>query len=127
MPECSQQRRRDTQQQPYGVSASLCNNFSDYSVDRVLDRHRTFRRGQYFIERHRGERCGIVGHPAGNNELPAVQETAAAVNHVWAVAFALAFVWLDEWLRQAANIFGRVVMLEQGKAPMQYFRIGPTP
>ena len=39
--------------------------------------------------------------------MPAAQETAAGVNEVGDVAFALVFVGLDEWLTQAANDFGR--------------------
>jgi hypothetical protein len=72
-----------------------------------------FHRGQNFVERHRGERCGVVGYPVGNNELPTVQQTAAGINHVWDIAFALVFVWRDERLRQAADDFGRVVTVQQ--------------
>jgi len=43
--------------------------------------------------------------------MPAAQETAAVVNEVEQVAFALVFVGLDEWLTQAANDFGRAVTI----------------
>jgi hypothetical protein len=62
-------------------------------------------------EGRRGERCGVLGHPVRNNQMPAAQETAAVVNEVGDVAFALVLVGLDERLTQAANDFGRVVTL----------------
>jgi hypothetical protein len=51
-----------------------------------------FHRGQNFIERHSGERGGLVGSPVGNNQLPAVQQTAAGVNDVGDVAFTFIIV-----------------------------------
>ncbi len=57
-------------------------------------------RGQHFAERRCGERPGVVGHPVRNSQLPAAQDTAAVVNEVGEVAFALVFVVLDEWLAQ---------------------------
>jgi hypothetical protein len=59
--------------------------------------------GQNFAERYRGERCGVVGYPVGNNQLPAMHQTAAGVNHVWDIAFALVFVGFGQWLTQAGR------------------------
>ncbi len=50
-----------------------------------------FRRCQNLVQRNRGDCFGVVGHLVGNDQLPAVQQTAAGVNHVWDVAFALVF------------------------------------
>jgi hypothetical protein len=70
---------------------------TEFSTERGL-----LHRRQNFVERRRGERCGGVGYPVGNNQLPAVHQTAAGVNHVWDVAFALVLVGLDQWLTQTA-------------------------
>jgi hypothetical protein len=62
---------------------------------------------------HRGERCGVVGHPVGINPLAVLEQTAVKLSHVWDVAFALVFVVFNQRLGLAANNFGRVVTIEQ--------------
>src|ERR1022692_4971294 len=78
--------------------------------------HQLFHRGQDLVERERRERCGIVGYPIGNHELPAVHEATARVNDIGLVAVALVCIRFDQWFRQAANNLGRVVTIEQESA-----------
>ena len=55
-----------------------------------------------------------------------MDEAAAPVNHIWNVAVALVCIRLDQGFREAADYLVGSSRSSR-KAPMQYFRIGPTP
>ena len=83
-------------------------------------------RGQHFIERHGGEAGGGVGHGVGDDEFAPVQQRAASVHHVRDITFAFRFVRRQQRFAQASDDAGRVPQSSRN-APMQYFRIAPTP
>src|SRR5262245_26951793 len=81
--------------------------FSYYSIFLL------FHCGQHVVQGQRGEGGGVVGHGVGDDELPAVQETAAGIDHIGHVTLALIFVRLDEWLAHAADYLSRILPVEQ--------------
>jgi len=71
---------------------------------------------QHLVQRHGGEGGGIIGHGVGDNELPVPQQAATGIDHVGHIAFALAFVGLDERLAQASDDLRGLVQIEQERA-----------
>src|SRR5688572_12833347 len=80
---------------------------------RMYRGRRLFHCGQHVAQRKRGEGGAVIGLGVGDDELSPVDQTAAGVNDVGHVAFALVFVGLDQRFAEAANDFGRIVQIQE--------------